>query len=424
VGILFAPAVVSVIAPGFEGPRRELTVFLTRILFPGAAVFVFSAWCLGILNSHRRFFLSYAAPVAWNLAMIAALLVYRRSAPADLAVKIAWASVVGAALQFLVQLPVVLRVAPSLRFWLGRGNESVRRVLRNFAPAFIGRGVVQINAFVDQFIASFLPVGAVSLLFYSRTLSMLPISLFAMSVSAAELPEMSSALGTVEETAATLRSRLETGLRRIAFFVIPSAVAFLAIGDVIAAALFQAGRFTAKDTLFTWGILAAASLGLLATSLARLYSSVFYALHDTKSPLRFALVRVVLAGTVGYLMAMHLPRVLGIEAQWGAAALALASSFAGWVELALLRSRLNARIGKTGVASGTLVSLLAAALVAAAAGFGIKILTLGMHRLIVAALVLGAFGILYFLLAHALGIPESSELLNRIRRPRRGRQAQ
>jgi putative peptidoglycan lipid II flippase len=245
-----------------------------------------------------------------------------------------------------------------------------------------------------------------------------------MSVSAAELPEMSSALGTVEETAATLRSRLETGLRRIAFFVIPSAVAFLAIGDVIAAALFQAGRFTAKDTLFTWGILAAASLGLLATSLARLYSSVFYALHDTKSPLRFALVRVVLAGTVGYLMAMHLPRVLGIEAQWGAAALALASSFAGWVELALLRSRLNARIGKTGVASGTLVSLLAAALVAAAAGFGIKILTLGMHRLIVAALVLGAFGILYFLLAHALGIPESSELLNRIRRPRRGRQAQ
>jgi len=416
VGVTLAPVLVSVIVPGIEGERRELTVFLTRILFPGAALFVFSAWCLGILNSHRRFFLSYAAPVVWNLAMIVALLIYRERTPAELATKIAWASVIGAALQFLVQLPTVLRLAPSLRPSLGRGNEAVRRVVRNFTPAFFGRGVVQINAFVDQFIASFLPVGAISLLFYSRTLTMLPISVFAMSVSAAELPAMSSAVGTEDENAAQLRGRLESGLRHIAFFVIPSAIAFLLLGDVIAAALFQSGRFSAQDTRFTWGILAAASLGLLATALARLYSSAFYALHDTKSPLRIAIIRVSVAAALGYLMAMYLPRALGIAPQWGAAALPLASSLAGWVELTLLRARLNARLGRTGVETGFVMKLVVAALASGAVGYGLKLAVGGMHRLIIASVVLGGFGVLYFGLAMVLRIPEANGLLRRLRR--------
>ena len=177
-GVLFAPAIVDVVAAGFEGERRDLTILLTRILFPGAALFVFSAWCLGILNSHRRFFLSYAAPVVWNGALIVALVVFAHEAPAALAVKLAWASVIGAALMFLVQLPVVLRVAPDTRLNLGLGNEWVRRVTTNFVPAFVGRGVVQISNFIDQFIASFLGQGAVSLLFYAQTISMLPVSLF------------------------------------------------------------------------------------------------------------------------------------------------------------------------------------------------------------------------------------------------------
>jgi putative peptidoglycan lipid II flippase len=419
IGVTMAPAIVSVIAPGFKAERRELTIYLTRILFPGAALFVFSAWCLGILNSHRRFFLSYAAPVAWNLAMIAALLLYRHRAPADLAVKIAWASVVGAALQFLVQLPVVMKLTPHLRWSLGRGNPQVKLVARNFAPAFVGRGVVQINAFVDQWISSFLPIGVPALLFYSRTLTMLPISLFAIAISAAELPEMSSALGAPEEMAAKLRTRLATGLRRIAFFVIPSAIAFLAVGDVIAAALFQGGRFTARDTAFTWGILAAASVGLLATSLARLYSSAFFAMHDTRTPLRFAIVRVAIAGIAGYLLAMNLPGALGIDQKWGAAALTLASSLAGWVEFFLLRSSLGARIGATGVASRPLLGMSGAAVLAGTAAFGIKLATLGMHRFVIAALVLGTFGVLYIGLTRAFGIPEADVILHRLRRARR-----
>jgi len=414
-GVVFAPAIVSVLAPGFfEEEKRELTIVLTRILFPGGALFVFIAWCLGILNSHRRFFLSYVAPVVWNAAMIVALLIYGRRAPEDLVVKIAWASIIGAALQFLVQLPVVLRVAPHLRLSLGRGNESVQRVIRNFVPAFFSRGVVQISGYVDRIIASYIP-GALSLLAYTQTLTMLPISLFGMAVSAAELPEMSSSVGDAEQVSAHVRGRLEKGLRHIAFFVVPSAVAFLLLGDVITAALFQWGRFSSLDTRFTQGILAAASVGLLASTLGRLYSSAFFALSDTKTPLKISLVRVTLATIVGYLSAIHLPGALGIAPQWGAAALALSSSLAGWVEFSLLRIRLNARVGQTGVSPRYVLTLFAAAFGAGAAAFGVKLVSLGMHRISVAVVVLGAFGIVYFALTRAFGVPESAALLRRIR---------
>ena len=118
VGVLTAPWLIEAIAPGFHGEKRELTVLLVRILFPGAGLLVASAWCLGVLNSHRRFFLSYTAPVLWNLAMIAGMLAFGAGrAQNSLVVITAWASVVGSALQVLVQLPTVLRL-------LGRLNHA------------------------------------------------------------------------------------------------------------------------------------------------------------------------------------------------------------------------------------------------------------------------------------------------------------
>ena len=163
IGVIAAPLLVGVIAPGFTGEKRDLTVQLVRILFPGAALLVFGAWCLGILNSHRRFFMSYAAPVAWNLAMIGALIIFGPGrSQSDLVVILAWASVAGSALQFGVQLPLVIRLtrgaSPNLTF----SSPEVRSVFRNFVPVFVGRGVVQISAFIDSFIASWLPTGAVA----------------------------------------------------------------------------------------------------------------------------------------------------------------------------------------------------------------------------------------------------------------------
>ena len=118
-GVLATPWLIALIAPGFGGEKRALTIALVRILFPGAGLLVLSAWCLGVLNSHHQFLLSYAAPVMWNAAMIGTLLVFGGGSTLPrLAVLLAWGSVVGSALQFVVQVPAVLRVAPDLRLAL------------------------------------------------------------------------------------------------------------------------------------------------------------------------------------------------------------------------------------------------------------------------------------------------------------------
>ncbi len=303
-GMLAAPLVTELIVGGFTGAKFDLTVRLTRIFFPGAGIFVMSAWCLGILNSHRKFFLSYAAPVFWNFAMIGALLFYGpRYGQVDLVVALAWASVVGAALQMGVQLPFVFALVRHPRFVPDLAFAPVREVAKNFLPAFVSRGVVQLSAYVDLRLASSIPFdGAVGLLSYAQTIYVLPISLFGMAVSAAELPEMSREGGTDDAAHARLRTRLQAAIPRVTYFCVPSALAFLFIGDAIAAVLLQHGRFHHIDSLHTWAILAGSAVGLVASANARLYSSTFYALRDTRTPLRFATIRVVLTGVLGYLV--------------------------------------------------------------------------------------------------------------------------
>jgi putative peptidoglycan lipid II flippase len=414
-GVLATPYLIDLIAPGFHGEKRELTIRLVRILFPGAGLLVLSAWCLGILNSHSRFFLSYTAPVIWNAAMIATLLIFgHRYAQATLTGVLAWGSVVGSALQVLVQLPVVLRLLRGLRLSLSYHAENVRTVVRNFWPVFIGRGVVQISAYVDVWLASFIQVtGAVSALSYAQTLYTLPVSLFGMSVSAAELPAMSGAVGAEKEVAEVLRARLNSGLRQIAFFVLPSVVAFLALGDVIVAAIYQSGKFTQADAIYVWGILAGSTVGLLASTLGRLYASTYYALRDTRTPLRFAIFRVILTTILGYLCAIPLPPLLGIEPRWGVAGLTISAGISSWVEFALLRRALNRRIGITGLGADYLAKLWLAALLAAASGWAVRHFFKNHSPIVLAVLALAPYGVIYFAATLMLGLAEARALFGR-----------
>ncbi len=414
-GVLAAPLLVGAIAPGFTGEKRELTIQLTRILFPGAALLVFSAWCLGILNSHRRFFMSYASPVAWNFAMIGALVLFGPgSSQGRLVVLLAWASVLGSALQFAVQVPLVLRLAAGVRPNTMFRSEESQTVLRNFMPVFVGRGVVQISAFIDSFIASWLPTGAVAVVSYAQVLYTLPVSLFGMAVSAAELPAMSSAVGTADEIAAYLRGRLDAGLERIAFFIVPSAVAFLALGDVIGALLFQSGRFTSRDTIWVWQVLAGSTIGLLAATWGRLYSSTFYALRDTRTPLRFAITRVVINLSLGAFLALWLPRALDIDPRLGAAGLTAASGIAAWVEFFLLRRALAERIGKTSMKPTYTLRLWGAALTAAAVASSLRLVPSQGHTIWMGVLILAVYGFVYLGITSAVGIPEAAGIRRRI----------
>jgi putative peptidoglycan lipid II flippase len=416
-GVLTAPWLIDAIAPGFQGEKRELTILLVRILFPGAGLLVASAWCLGVLNSHRKFFLSYTAPVLWNIAMIAGMIAFGAGrAQNSLVVITAWASVVGSALQVLVQLPMVFKLLGGLKFSLAHQAEHVRAVIRNFFPVFISRGVVQISAYIDAFLASWLPTGAVSALAYAQTLYTLPVSLFGMSVSAAELPMMSGALGAADEVAGILRGRMNSGLRQITFLVVPSVVGFLALGDVIVAAIYQSGRFTHADVIYVWGILAGSTVGLLASTLGRLYSSGYYALRDTRTPLRFAIVRVLLTTLLGYLAALPLPRLLGIELRWGVAGLTISAGIASWVEFTLLQRGIRRRIGQVGVPFAFLAQVWLASLIAGSAARGILILLGHRGPILLAVIVLSVYGILFFGVSTLLKLPEAQSMLGILRR--------
>jgi putative peptidoglycan lipid II flippase len=416
-GLWAAPYLIAVVAPGFSGAKRELCVQLVRIFFPGAGLLVLSAWCLGVLNSHRRFLLSYAAPVIWNAAIILVLLGLGPGQPQfRLAALAAWGSVAGSLLQLLVQLPTVLSLVGRLHLNLDVGMADVRTVLRNFVPVFISRGVVQISAYVDALIASLLPTGAVAGLGYAQTLYTLPVSLFGMSVSAAELPAMSGELGTDAEIAAALRGRLNAGLRRIAFFIVPSAVAFIALGDVVTGTIYQSGRFSRSDTLYVWGILAGSAVGLLASTMGRLYASTYYALRDTRTPLRFAILRVAATTGLGFGAALWLPPVLGVDARWGVAGLTASAGVAGWLEFLLLRRKLSQRIGPSGLPGTLVAQLWSAAAVGAAVAWIVKIEVGDLHPIIVGVLVLVPYGIVYMLLLHVLGVPEARQFWGRIGR--------
>ncbi len=438
-GVILTPWLVDLVAPGFDGDLKALTVRIVRILFPGVGLLALSAWCLGILNSHRRFFLSYVAPVFWNLALIATLCLYGPgSSQETLVVYMAWGSVVGSFLQFAVQLPFVFQVAGRIPFSIDRTLAPVREVFRNLAPVMLGRGVVQISAYIDGMIASFLGATAVAGLGYAQTIYLLPISLFGMAVAAAELPELST-IG--DDAFGKLCQRISAGRRRIAYFVVPSVIAFTFLGREVVQVLYQTGRFSADDTVFVWLILLGSVIGVLAATWGRLYSSAFYALKDTRTPLKFALLRVAFSVVLGLLFAFPLrpqitaglslllsalsyeglPKIESPELALGAVGLTAASGIVGWLEFMLLKRSLEKRIGPTLISSGFLRRVWSAAIISAGAALALdQILgdliaeSLGFVRANFLALFpIGVYGALYLILTWIFDIDEGANLIRR-----------
>lgn len=416
-GVAFSAALVDALMPGFSGAKRELTITLVRLIFPGTGLLVMSAWCLGILNSHGRFFLSYAAPVAWNAAIIAAAIAAgARQAPDRLAVWVAWGAVAGGLLQVLVQLPQVLALGGGFTASVAGAGRSVAPIVRNFIPAVLGRGVNQISAWVDGMIVSLLGTGAQAALANAQLLYTLPVSLFGMSVSASELPVMSAVGGEDAERSAALRGRFERGAGRIAFFVVPCAIAFVSLGGLIAAAVFQTGAFGVHDSRFVWAILAGSSVGLLPATLGRLAASACYALGDARTPLRTAAVRVAVSGALGYVAATRGPGWLGIGLGWGAALLTAVSGAAAWLEFGLLVRALRRRVGEARVAWRHLGLLTATALAGSAAGWLVWKPLEFVHPALSAAVALAAFAAVYGVLTFVAGVEDARAIAARIRR--------
>ncbi len=406
-GILLAPAITALVAPGFDPDTRRLTVTLVRIIFPASGLLILAAWCLGVLNTHRRFFLPYAAPALWNSTQIAVMIAAGATlAGGRLAVWLAWGIVAGSLVQLLVQVPQAVRLTGGWTFAPSGGVPGVRDVLTAWTPVVIGAGVAQVSSFVDTLLASLLDTGAVASLGYAQLLTNLPVALFGVSVAAAALPELSREADRVASGEA-LRARLAEGFRRIVFFVLPCAVACAAIGRPLVAVLYQTGRFGARDTDLVAGVLAAYSLGLVGFAVVKLLASGFYAQRDTRTPVWIAAGSLVLSAAVAVLLMRRL----------GPSGIALGASAGALVNAGLLLRLLGRRIGpvlRRADWRHAAVCLLAAAL-AALAGWLARHATIGAGAVLVAVTAWTAFGATYVAAAFAAGHPDARRMLELLR---------
>jgi putative peptidoglycan lipid II flippase len=313
----------------------------------------------------------------------------------------------------------VARLVRSLRPSLAIRDPGVAATLRAFVPVLLGRGSVQLSGYIDQVLASFLGSGIVAAMSNAQTLYLLPVSLFGMAVSAAELPEMSSATGDDAARAEHLQKRLRAALRRIVFLVVPSAVAFVAIGGPIVALLFQSGRFGAQDTDIVWIVLAGSALGLSAGTQGRVLNAAFYGLGDPRTPAKAALICVAITGAVGWALALPLRHVFGYSPAWGAFGLTASAGLAAWIEFLLLDHWLAKRIGKVPIPGRLGLGALAASCVAGALGYatwhwgGMALRTWA-----AASAAIGVFGATYLGIMIVARVPEAGAFTRRLARRR------
>ena len=371
-GMFLAPVFVPIAFLKWDPDKVALTTLIVQILFPMTAVLVVSAWALAILNSHRRFLVSYMAPVAWNGAIIATLVLMGFGfgwSGRQLLFAAAWGAVGGGILQFAVQLPYVVPLLKHFRLSLDRSVSGVGEAIRNFVPVVTARGVVNIGSLLDMVVAGLLVDGALAALGWAQTLYLLPISLFGMAIAASELPELSRQR---KAPASEVALQVSAALERIHFLLLPSMAAFLLLGDLFIGGLYQRGEFLSTDTPVVYAVLAAYALGILASSGSRVLSSAFYAMRDTRTPARIAYLRVGVSLAVGISLMFPLDRFTSGALHYGATGLALGASVAAWLEYTLLRRRLARVLGPHGPARSVRNNILGATAVAALAAVAAK----------------------------------------------------
>ena len=402
-GYWAAPHLAAVLATGFMGDERAgFLVELLRILFPATGVLALSAWALALLNSHRRLFVAYVAPALWNVAMIVALVAAAASGllGIDLLRALAWGALAGGALQLCFQLAFLRGVLGKVEPSLDHRARAVREIVGKVFPVIGARGAVNVGALVDTNLASRLSTGSVGVLGYAQTLYLLPISVFSLSVAAAELPEL--ARDRVDGGAA-VRERTERATSTVLFWLIPIALGYVVFREEAMAIYRTGGAFGERDAAVAGLVLAAYALGLPASGASRVLSSAYFALGDTKAPARVACGRIALsiAASIGLMFPLDRHAIGGLGL--GATGLAIGASIGAWAELVLLRRGLALRLGGIALGGGRISRYATSAALATGVGLVSRWLLSGAHPLVVAAVTIASVAAAYLWIAHALG---------------------
>jgi putative peptidoglycan lipid II flippase len=335
-GIMFSPWIVRVVAPGFFADpfKFELTVHLNRIMFPYIFFVSLVALAAGVLNSMGHFGAPAAAPVLLNLSMIGSVAAFCTYFNMEPFYALAWGVVAGGILQLLLQLPYLVALGVRLRPDFHFRYPALKKIGVLFVPAAFGGAVYQINVMVGTILASWLPAGGISWLYYADRIVELPLGVFGIALGTAVLPSMSRQATNGDIT--SLARSVSFALRLTAFFTIPAMVALIILREPIFAVLFQRGRFTAEDTQAAAYALLWYAVGLWAFSGLKVVTQGFYSMMDTRTPLWAAIGAVVVNLVAGLLL-------MGPMKQGG---LALATSLAAAFNVVLLFSILIRRLGQ------------------------------------------------------------------------------
>jgi putative peptidoglycan lipid II flippase len=358
-GMAAAPWIVRVMTPGFAGPKLELTVSLTRLMFPYLFAAGMGALCMGALNVFGSFAAPALAPALLNIAMIVSLL-----SAAPLAGRpeygLALAVLVGGAGQLALQLPFLAR--HRLQVWRRAQafHPALKRVARLMVPAVLGGAVYQINVLVGTVLASFLPEGSVSYLYYAERLLEFPLGIVAMAGATAVLPSLAREAAAGD--AAALRSTFGYAFRMVSFLTLPAMAGLILLGEPMVALLFQRGEFGPESARLTSRALSYYALGLWAFSAVRIVVAAFFALQDSRTPVRVATVSILANVVLG--AALMRPLAHG--------GIALAAALASFLNLALLLLALRRKLGAVDWRAITVAlgrTLLSTLVMAAGVGF-------------------------------------------------------
>lgn len=337
VAIIAMPWVLMLIAPGFGSTpeRYALAVELSRITFPYILLMSLTSLLGGVLNSFDRFGPFAAAPVLFNLTLIVAML-YFSDLAGSAGHAMAWGVAVAGIVQFAWMVWACRRIGIRLRVRRPAMTPRIRKLFRKMVPGLMGAGVAQVNIFVDMIIASLLPVGAISFLYYADRMYQLPLSVVGIAIGTAILPMLTRALAGKDDTGAVRLFR--QGFELSLMLALPATVAYLLLAPEMMKVLFVRGAFTRDDSYQAALALMGYSVGLPAFILAKLFSAGFYARHDTASPVRYA----VICALLNTLLALSFSQMLKAQGA-GHVGIALATGLTAWVNTGLLARGLHRR---------------------------------------------------------------------------------
>ena len=286
-GIIFSPLIVTAMAPGFvKFPQQyDLAVFLNRLMFPYVFFICLVALSMGILNSLRHFAAPALSPVILNISMIAAAFALRGFFQEPITA-LAVGVMIGGVLQLAMQWPFLVKMGIRLRPDFHFAHPGLKQIGRLMLPSLLGSAVYQINIFIGTILASLLPSGSVSFLYYADRIVELPLGVFAIAVGTAALPSFSEHVAAGDF--ATLKKAISFSLRLILFITIPASLALIVLRVPIISVLFQRGAFGISSTLFAAEALLYYALGLWAFSVIRIIDSAFFSIQDRRSPLKVA----------------------------------------------------------------------------------------------------------------------------------------